>query len=81
MDLRNFRESTRPAAGKAGFFERTFTRAKYWLLPPTVDKRNERISQYKDLAIFVGVIATVSYFQDNISKLLEVDPDAARSMI
>ena len=81
MDLRNFRESTRPAAGKASYFERTFTRVKYWLLPPTVDKRNERLAQYKDLAIFVGVIGAVSYFQDNISRLLEVDTDAARSMM
>lgn len=70
MDLRNFRESTRPAAGKASVLERTYTRAKYWLLPPTVDKRNERIAQYKDLAIFVGVIGAVSYFQDSISKFL-----------
>jgi hypothetical protein len=81
MDLRNFRESTRPAAGKAGYFERTYIRAKNWLLPSIVDKRKERMDQYKDFAIFLGVIGVVSYFQDNISRLLEVDPDAARNMI
>lgn len=80
MDLRNFRESTRPAAGKASFWERTYTRVKYWILPPTVDKRNERVAQYKDFAIFLGTIGAVAYFQDNISKLLEVDPDAMRNI-
>jgi hypothetical protein len=81
MDLRNFRESTRPAAAKASYLERTYTRVRYWLLPPTVDKRTERLGQYKDLAIFVGVIGVVSYFQENISKLLEIDTDAARSLM
>ena len=81
MDLRNFKESTRPAANKAGFFERTYTRARYWLLPPTDDKRTERFEQYKDFALFLGVIAGVSYFQDSISKLLEIDTEAAKNLI
>jgi hypothetical protein len=81
MDLRNFRESTRPAAGKANFLERTYTRAKYWLLPPTVDKRSERLAQYKDLAIFVGVVGAVSYFQDSISKFLEIDTESVKGMM
>lgn len=73
MDLRNFKESTRPAANKAGFFHRELTRIKYWLLPPTNDKRKERFAQYKDLAIFTGAIVAVAIFEEKISKLFEID--------
>jgi hypothetical protein len=62
MDLSNFRESSRPANNKAGFLQREFTRLKYWILPPTNDKRKERFDQYKNLAIFIGVTATVAIF-------------------
>lgn len=75
MDLRSFKESTRPAAQKASFLERNYTRAKYWLVPPTNEKRKERYAQYKDLAIFVGAALTVAYFQDSISRFLEIDAD------
>lgn len=62
MDLSNFRESSRPANNKAGFFHREFTRLKYWILPPTNDKRKERFDQYKNLAIFLGVTGAVAFF-------------------
>lgn len=81
MDLTNFRESTRPATSKQGFIQRNYTRAKYWVWPPTADKRKQRVAQYKDFALFLGVIASVSYFQDNISKFLEIDTDAAKNMM
>jgi hypothetical protein len=80
MDLRNFKESSRPAANKAGFTERTFTRVKQWFLPPTSDKRKERFGQYRDFAIFVGAVGVVSYFQDNISKFLEIETDPSKLM-
>lgn len=73
MDLRNFKESTRPAAGKASYLHREWTRLKYWVMPPTNERRKERIAQYRDLAIFTGAILTVSYFQDRISQLFEID--------
>lgn len=62
MDLSNFRESTRPAPNKAGLLHREFTRLKYWILPPTSDKRKERVEQYKNFAIFLGISATVAVF-------------------
>ena len=75
MDLRNFKESTRPAMNKAGFLERNYTRVKYWLMPPTNEKRKERYGQYKDLAIFAGAVLTVAYFQESISRFLEIEAD------
>lgn len=62
MDLRNFRETSRPAVNKSGFFEKQFARLKYWVLPPTNDKRKERYTQYQDVGLFIGAIAVVAYF-------------------
>jgi len=80
MDLSNFRETTRPANNKAGFLHREFTRLKYWILPPTNDKRKERYAQYKDFGIFIGVIALVAVFEEQISSLLEINPDELAKM-
>jgi hypothetical protein len=48
---------------------------KYWLLPPTSDRRKERIEQYKDLAIFIAAVATVAIFEDKIKGFLEIETD------
>jgi hypothetical protein len=55
------------------------TKLKHWVLPPTVDKRKQRMSEYKDFAIFMGSIAVISYFQDTISKALEIDVDSLKN--
>ena len=73
MDLTKFRETTRPAQHKAGFMHRQWARIKYWVVPPTNEKRKERFGQYKDFAICAGAILTVAYFEDKISKLFEID--------
>ena len=70
MDLKNFKESTRPAAKKASFIHREWTRLKYWIVPPTNDKRKERFGQYRDFAIFAGAIVTVALFEEKISQLM-----------
>jgi hypothetical protein len=75
MDLSNFRETTRVDNKKAGFLHREFTRLKYWILPPTNDKRKERFGQYRDFALFLGVTATVAFFEDRISSLLEINAE------
>ena len=72
MDLKNFKESTRPGA-KSSVVHREWTRLKYWIVPPTNDKRKERFAQYKDIAICVGVTMVVAYFEDKISQLMEID--------
>ena len=37
------------------------------------------MSEYKDFAIFMGSIAVISYFQDTISKALEIDVDSLKN--
>jgi hypothetical protein len=82
MDLSNFRGSAKPDIGnKAALVVVNLIRIVDWILPPTADKRKERFNQYKDFALFIGVAATISYFQDNISKFLEIDTEAAKNMI
>jgi hypothetical protein len=73
MDLKNFKETTRVSANKAGFLHREWVRVKYWFVPPTNEKRKERFTQYKDFAIFAGAILVVTVFEDRISQLFEVD--------
>jgi len=70
MDLRNFKESNKPDVKKSNIFVSQFKNAKNWILPPTNDKRKERLGQYKDLSIFVGSIAVVIYFKESISQFL-----------
>jgi hypothetical protein len=70
MDLRNFRESSKPTKGKTNFFSQTYKSAKDWVLPPTNDKRKERYSQYKDFGLFLTAAAVITYFQEDISRLL-----------
>jgi hypothetical protein len=43
------------------------------VLPPTNDKRKERYGQYKDFGLFLGAIAVVAYFQDDIKKVFDID--------
>ena len=71
MDLSNFKESSRPASNKAGFLHREFTRLKYWILPPTNDKRKERFAQSRDF----GVTAAVVIFEEAISNALEINTE------
>jgi hypothetical protein len=75
MDLSNFKESSRPASNKAGFLHREFTRLKYWILPPTNDKRKERFAQYRDFGLFLGVTAAVVIFEEAISNALEINTE------
>lgn len=42
-------------------------------MPPTNDKRKERYGQYKDFGLFLGAIAVVAYFQDDIKKVFDID--------
>lgn len=70
MDLSKFKESSKPDVKKSNIFTTQFNNAKNWILPPTNDKRKERLGQYKDIGIFVGSIAFVAYFKESISQFL-----------
>lgn len=63
---------------KVGFLKKNYYRLKYWMLPPTQDKRKERFNQYQNLGIFVGSVLVVAYFEETISKFLEVDVDPSK---
>jgi len=51
-------------------FKKNYYRLKYWLVPPTTDRRKERMDQYKDLALFIAAVATVAVFEDKIKNFL-----------
>lgn len=61
MDLSKFKETTRPANNKAGWLHREWTRLKYWVLPPTNDKRTERLQQYRDFGLFLAAIGLIAF--------------------
>lgn len=73
MDLSKFKNSSRIGATKSeknGFLTKNFNRAKYWILPPTSDRRKERLSQYKDFGMFIGAILAIAVFEDKIKTFL-----------
>lgn len=51
-----------------------------WLWPQTAEGRKTRISQYKDVGLFVGSIAFVWIFKDKLSELLEMNPEELRRL-
>lgn len=76
MDLSKFKNSSKTKSTSqqkdAGFLKKNYTRAKYWLYPPTTDRRNERMTQYRTFAIFLGAVAAVVVFEDKIKTFLEI---------
>ena len=75
MDLSKFKNSSRIGNAKSdkhGFLSKNFNRAKYWILPPTSDRRKERLSQYKDFAMFIGAVLAIAVFEDKIKNFLEI---------
>jgi hypothetical protein len=46
--------------------------------PQTVEGRRARITQYKDMGIFVGAMMFIYLFEDKIRGLLEIDTEELR---
>lgn len=63
-----------------GFLTKNYYRAKYWLVPPTVDRRKERYSQYKTFGIFLGAVAFVVVFEDKLKNFLEIETDELKKL-
>ena len=85
MDLSKFKESSRLTstagnAKKTNFLTRNYTRVKYWVYPPTTERRKERFSQYKDFSIFLGAVIAVAVFEDKIKSFLEIETDDLKKM-
>lgn len=75
MDLSQFKKSALPAkSSTAKKSSNPVTRAvlsfKDWVYPPITTLRQQRINQYKDLALFAGAALTVAVFEDKIKSFL-----------
>jgi len=56
------------------------SKLKAWLWPQTIESRSARITQYKDLGIFVGAVVLVWMLEDTIRGLLEINPEELQKM-
>ena len=76
MDLSKFKNSSKISNqkydNKQGFLSKNYNRAKYWLLPPTTDRRKERLTQYKDFGMFIGAVLVIAAFEGKIKDFLEI---------
>jgi hypothetical protein len=75
MDLSHFKSSaisTKSKVSKKSVnpISRGYMAIKDWVYPPLTTMRQQRVAQYKDLAIFLGAVITVAYFEDKIKGFL-----------
>ena len=75
MDLSNFKASTTSIKSKtvkrtSNPVKRGFLSLKDWVYPPITTLRQQRMNQYRDLAIFAGAVLTIGYFEDKIKGFL-----------
>lgn len=63
MELNKLKTGTKAIKGNnEGFVKKYYNKMKDYLLPPTHDKKKERYSQYKDLAMFIAAIMVIAKF-------------------
>jgi hypothetical protein len=74
MDLSKFKGAGKgpKAAQEKNVVKRFFTNMKETILPTSTEKKKERISQYKDLTMFVGAILVIAVFENKIKSFLEI---------
>jgi len=81
MDLSKFTNKSKGTPAQShGFLKKNYYKLKYWVLPPTSDRRKERVAQYKDIGIFIGAILVITVFEDKIKNFLEIETDDLRKM-
>ena len=84
MDLSQFKSSSlsnnksKTTTKSSNPISRSFIAMKDWVYPPLTTMRQQRINQYKDLAIFTGAVLIVAYFEDKIKSALEIDTDLSK---
>jgi hypothetical protein len=83
MDLSQFKSSSvinksKTTSKSSNPIKRSFLAIKDWVYPPLTTMRQQRINQYKELAIFAGAVMTVAYFEDKIKSVLEIDTDLSK---
>ena len=69
--------STSPQKSKP---KEAVSKLKAWLWPQTTESRSARLTQYKDIGIFVGAILAVWLLEDRIRNMLEIDTDELRKL-
>lgn len=75
MDLSQFKSSsagpkTKSVKKGSNPISRGFLSLKDWVYPPITTLRQQRMSQYRDLAIFTGAVILVATFEDKIKSFL-----------
>lgn len=74
MDLSQFKSSgpvrSKTVKNTSNPIKRTFLALKDWAYPQVTTIRQQRMNQYKDLAIFVGAVLVVATFEDKIKNIL-----------
>jgi hypothetical protein len=75
MDLSQFKKSTvgvksTTTKKSSNPVTRTFLSLKDWVYPPITTLRQQRMNQYKDLALFAGAAFLVITFEDKIKNFL-----------
>ncbi len=51
------------------------SKIRAWLWPQSTEGRSTRLTQYKDIGMFVGAIALVWIFEEQIRGALEITAD------
>lgn len=81
MDLTKFKAAGRaPKTQDRNALNRLFTRVKETILPTNTERNKERMWQYKDLTIFVGVIVVIAMLEGKIKSFLEIESDDLKKM-
>jgi predicted membrane GTPase involved in stress response len=81
MDLTKFKGAGRaPKTQGRNALNRLFTRVKETILPTNAERNKERMWQYKDLTIFVGVIVVIAVLEGKIKSFLEIETDDLKKM-
>jgi len=75
MDLSQFKAPTSSVKSKtvkktSNPVTRGYLSLKDWVYPPITTLRQQRMNQYKDLAIFAGAVLAIGYFEDKIKAFL-----------
>lgn len=74
MDLSHFKASgsakSRTVKNTSNPLKRSLLALKDWAYPQVTTIRQQRMSQYRDLAIFAGAVILVATFEDKIKSML-----------
>lgn len=56
------------------------SKVKAWLWPQSTEGRSARLTQFKDIGIFVGAVVLVWLLEDSLREMMEISPDELRKL-